>query len=123
MSDWRATAPDAAERVACIGTGLIGTGWVAHFLRRGLDVAIWDANADAMDRAADAMAALWPRLETLGLAPGASLDRLVQAPSLETAVAGAPFVQESGPERLELKQALLEPIAGCRKRSGARRCR
>jgi 3-hydroxyacyl-CoA dehydrogenase len=52
----------------------------------------------------------WPVLERLGLGAGASVDRLGFTVSPEAAVADADFVQESGPERVELKQALFRRL-------------
>ncbi|MZG05476.1 3-hydroxyacyl-CoA dehydrogenase NAD-binding domain-containing protein, partial [Streptomyces sp. SID5614] len=52
-------------------------------------------------------AAAWPALEQLGLANGASQDRLTVTATLEEAVAEAQFVQESAPEKLDLKRDLL----------------
>ena len=52
----------------------------------------------------------WPSLERLGLSPGASRDRLRFADSLEDALADADFVQESSPEVLPAKVALLAAI-------------
>jgi carnitine 3-dehydrogenase len=46
----------------------------------------------------------------LGLSPGASMDRLSIVTNLEEALEGAEFVQESGPERLEVKKALYAKI-------------
>jgi carnitine 3-dehydrogenase len=104
--------PEPAEvrRVACVGAGVIGGGWAAHFLARGYDVVAWDPAPDGEARLRELVATAWPALETLGLAPGAAPDRLRVAPSLEDAVADAEFVQESAPERLELKRALLEAL-------------
>jgi 3-hydroxyacyl-CoA dehydrogenase len=50
--------------------------------------------------------AAWPALETLGLAPGASRDRMRFEADLVTAVKGAELVQENGPERIDFKQKL-----------------
>jgi carnitine 3-dehydrogenase len=104
--------PEPAEvrRVACVGAGVIGGGWAAHFLARGYDVVAWDPAPDGEARLRELVATAWPALETLGLAPGAAPDRLRVAPSLEDAVVDAEFVQESAPERLELKRALLEVL-------------
>ena len=33
--------------VACIGTGLMGSGWAAHFLRAGREVCAYDPNPAA----------------------------------------------------------------------------
>ena len=52
----------------------------------------------------------WISLEALGLAPGASRDRLSFTDDLATAVKNADFVQECAPERLDLKQALYKKL-------------
>jgi len=93
--------------VAVIGTGVIGASWAACFLARGLDVTAWDPADGAEERLRAAVAGHWPALVELGLRPGASADRLAFAASAEEAVASAGFVQENGPERLELKQELI----------------
>ncbi|KOG54147.1 3-hydroxybutyryl-CoA dehydrogenase [Streptomyces griseoflavus] len=105
------TPPSSVRRVACVGAGVIGGGWVAHFLARGYDVTAWDPAPDAEDKLRLLIVAAWPALEQLGLAEGASADRLTMARSLAEAVAGAEFVQESAPEQLELKRDLLAQLA------------
>ncbi|OKI00607.1 3-hydroxybutyryl-CoA dehydrogenase [Streptomyces sp. CB02923] len=104
------TPPSSVRRVACIGAGVIGGGWVAHFLARGYDVTAWDPAPDAEDKLRRLVSAAWPALERLGLAEGASADRLTMAPTLAEAVADAEFVQESAPEKLELKRDLLTQL-------------
>jgi carnitine 3-dehydrogenase len=101
---------DRVRRVACIGAGVIGGGWAAHFLARGYDVVAWDPAPDGADRLRELVATAWPALTELGLAPGAAPERLSCAATLEAALAGAEFVQESAPERLDLKRALLIEI-------------
>ncbi|MFD9812181.1 3-hydroxyacyl-CoA dehydrogenase NAD-binding domain-containing protein [Streptomyces sp. NPDC059080] len=103
-------APEDVRRVACIGAGVIGGGWVAHFLARGYDVTAWDPAPDAEDKLRRLVAAAWPALEQLGLAEGASQDRLTVTATLAEAVADAQFVQESAPEKLELKRSLLAEL-------------
>ncbi|MFD4024390.1 3-hydroxyacyl-CoA dehydrogenase NAD-binding domain-containing protein [Streptomyces sp. NPDC058576] len=100
-------APEDVRRVACVGAGVIGGGWAAHFLARGYDVTAWDPAPDAAVRLRRLIAAAWPALEQLGLADGASQDRLTVTATLEEAVADAQFVQESAPEKLDLKRDLL----------------
>jgi len=103
-------APEAVRRVALVGAGVIGAGWAAHFLARGLDVVASDPASGAEDRLRGAVDNAWPALERLELADGASRDRLAFAETLEDAVAEADFIQESAPENEDLKTALLARI-------------
>jgi carnitine 3-dehydrogenase len=102
--------PGEVRRIACIGAGVIGGGWAAHFLARGYEVLAWDPAPDGEARLRELVATAWPALEVLGLAAGASPDRLSFARSLQAAVAGAEFVQESAPERLDLKREIIAAI-------------
>ncbi|MBA2559670.1 MAG: L-carnitine dehydrogenase [Propionibacteriales bacterium] len=110
MSRSSRPAPDAVQTVAVIGTGVIGGGWAAHFLRMGFDVVAWDPGSEAPARLSSLLDTAWPSLERLGLRPGAGRDRLRLATTLEEAVAAADFVQESSPEVLAAKVALLATI-------------
>jgi len=105
-----AVAPDEVRTVACVGTGVIGGGWAAHFLARGYDVVAWDPGPDAEARVRSVVDAAWPALTELGLAPGASRDRLRTFDALEDAVGVADFVQESGPEDRDLKVELIARV-------------
>ena len=98
------------RRVAVVGTGVIGASWVAHFLAQGLDVVATDPSPCAEDRLRADVAAHWPILIELGLAEGASIDRLEFSEDTATAVADADFVQENGPERIDLKHALFATL-------------
>jgi carnitine 3-dehydrogenase len=102
--------PETVRTVAVVGAGVIGAGWAAHFLRQGYDVVAWDPGSGAAHRLASFVGNAWPVLERLGLDPGASPDRLRFAGSLGEATAGAEFVQESAPEVLEAKVALLAEL-------------
>jgi len=95
------------RRVAVVSTGVIGASWVAHFLAHGLDVTATDPADGAEERLRADVAAHWPLLERLGLADGASPQRLRFTSDPAEAVADADFVQENGPEREEVKNALF----------------
>lgn len=96
--------------MALIGTGVIGSGWAARALANGLDVIAWDPAPGIERRLRAAVRNAWPALKVVGLRDGASPRRLTFAADLETAVKGADFVQESGPEEERLKRSLLAQI-------------
>jgi carnitine 3-dehydrogenase len=102
--------PGAVRNVACIGGGTIGGGWAAFFLSRGLDVVVADPHPDAERHGRAIIAQAWPYLESLGLAPGADPERIRFTASIGDAVRDAEFVQESAPERAEVKAAIFREI-------------
>lgn len=94
------------NRVAVIGTGVIGASWSALFLAKGLHVSATDVAPNAEAALRKFVADAWPALEQIGLAPGASQDNLTFSADFATAVNGADLVQENGPERIEFKKKL-----------------
>lgn len=106
-----ATSQDkTVARVAVVGTGVIGVSWTALFLAHGLDVSATDPAPGAEARLREGVRAHWPALQRLGLAGDASVNRLTFTPDLTEAVAEVEFVQESGPEREDLKQQLFRDL-------------
>lgn len=103
-------APAPPQRVAVVGTGVIGSGWAALFLAQGLDVVAFDPAPGAERRLRAAVDAAWPSLIQLGTAAQADPAKLQFARSLAHAVAEAEFVQENGPEHSGLKQALFAEL-------------
>lgn len=98
------------KKIAVVGTGVIGNGWIARFLAHGYVVIATDPAPNAELRMRNDVAKAWPSLEKIGLAEGASLDRLTFERDLEKAVTEADLIQENAPEREELKKKLLADI-------------
>src|SRR6266704_2584718 len=98
------------RRVAIIGTGVIGASWATLFLAKGLDVIATDIAPNAEAALRGFVKAAWPAVERLGLAPGASQSRLTFTADMPTAVRGADFVQENGPERIDFKKKLYRQL-------------
>jgi carnitine 3-dehydrogenase len=96
---------------AALGVGVIGSGWVSRALAHGLDVIAWDPAQGAEKQLRANVANAWPALERVGLKPGASQERLRFVATIEEAVADADFVQESAPEREDLKLSLHEKVS------------
>ncbi len=102
--------PKTVTRVTSLGAGPIGGGWTAHFLARGFDVTAYLHDEAETPAFMSILNTAWRSLTELGLAPGASLDRLRIVTDLEESLEAAEFVQESGPERLDIKQALYAQL-------------
>lgn len=100
-----------SQHIAVIGAGTIGASWAALFLARGHDVAASDPSPQGEAFARRFIDNAWPTLETLGcVVPGASPSRFRFHKDPAAAADGAAFVQESGPEREDLKVALFSSI-------------
>jgi 3-hydroxyacyl-CoA dehydrogenase len=96
----------AINRVAIIGTGVIGASWTALFLAKGLEVTATDVAPNAETSLRKFIEEAWPALKRLGLSSGASQANLKFTPDLSAAVKEADFVQENGPERIDFKRKL-----------------
>ena len=103
-------ASDQVKHVTSIGAGPIGAGWAAHFLARGYDVTAYLHDRNEEDKFMSVVNTAWPCLIDLGLADGASMDRLTITDDLAKATKDAQFIQESAPERLPIKQDLDETL-------------
>src|ERR1700723_2032833 len=97
-------------RVAIVGAGVIGASWATAFLARGIDVVASDPAPGAEEELRKTVEAQWPAMQRIGLSPGASTERLPFVASPEDAVADAGFVQENGPERLDIKRDLFRRL-------------
>jgi carnitine 3-dehydrogenase len=98
------------KRVGIVGTGVIGASWAAYYLARGLDVSATDPADRAEGKLRRLVDEYWPALEQAGLTSGASRERLTFSRDLEGAVRDAEFIQENGPERLDVKRDLIAKI-------------
>lgn len=98
---------------AIIGAGVIGAGWCARFLLNGWNVTVSDPNPAAEQtvlKVLEHARRAFPQLHDMPLPPAGQLR---MASSLAEAVEGADWVQESIPERLDIKLSLyaeIEPL-------------
>ena len=99
------------KRISVIGAGTIGASWAAYFLARGFEVAAYDPAPNGEDFARRFIDNAWPTLEKLkAVQPGADRKRFSFFKDPAAAAKGASFVQESGPEREDVKIELLAAI-------------
>jgi L-gulonate 3-dehydrogenase len=96
--------------VAVVATGVIGRSWLRVFSRAGVAVKAWDPNPE---RLAHAMA--W-HTDAVKVGIGdedrvaEQLSLVTAVPTLEAALAGAEYVQESGPESLGAKREIYRQL-------------
>jgi L-gulonate 3-dehydrogenase len=92
-----------ADKVAVIGSGLIGRSWAISFSRAGYDVALYDAAPGAADAALGFVDAVLADLHRDGLLNGNKPDavrgRIKVAATMADALRDAVYVQENTPEK------------------------
>ena len=96
-------------RAAVIGTGTMGPGMGAVLARAGIETALYDVSAEALERASGAAELAAGVLERLDAAK-ADGGSLRFESDLGAALDGAEFVLEAIPEKLELKQELFPKL-------------
>ena len=98
------------EKAACIGGGIIGAGWVVRLLLNGIDVSIYDPDPEASRKVGEVMKGARRAYRQM-LPDGLPKEgRLTFAKTIAEAVKDADFIQESVPERLDLKHKVLAEI-------------
>jgi carnitine 3-dehydrogenase len=93
--------------VALLGAGVIGAGWAARLVHNGVDVVIHDPDPEGQRKVGEVLANAERAYRKLTLAPLPERGAVRFAATLEEAVAAADFVQESAPEREDLKRRVL----------------
>jgi 3-hydroxyacyl-CoA dehydrogenase len=98
-------------KIAIIGSGLVGRSWAVSFARAGCDAFLWDSQAGAAEAAVRYIEQILPDLEAndllRGSAPEQVLARLHLAGTVEAALDGAVYAQESTPEDLAVKRQVF----------------
>ncbi|WP_299691139.1 carnitine 3-dehydrogenase [uncultured Tateyamaria sp.] len=103
-----------AQVAAIIGGGVIGGGWAARFLLNGWDVRVFDPSPTAEATLAPVLEQARRALPGLTDVALPSEGRLSFHADLAEAVTGAAWIQESVPERLEIKHNVLAQMqAAC----------
>ena len=98
---------------AIIGSGTIGGGWAARFLIMGWDVVIYDPSDGAEEAFKEMLTNARRSLPGLSDVMLPKEGHLLFSSSLKDAVENADWIQESVPERLELKHDVLSQIQSC----------
>jgi len=97
-------------KAAIIGGGVIGGGWVARFLLNGWDVAVYDPDPEAERKIGEVLENARRSLPSLYDREMPDEGRLSFCDTIATAVDSAVWVQESVPERLDIKHITLADV-------------
>lgn len=97
---------EKVKNISSIGGGPIGGGWTAFFLSKGYNVKSYLHEPKEKEMFMKIVKTAWKSLKKLGLTKDASLNNLSVTCDLKKSLEGSHFVQESAPEKLELKQDL-----------------
>jgi 3-hydroxyacyl-CoA dehydrogenase len=100
------------EKIALVGSGLIGQAWAIVFARAGHQVTMYDASPLVIDQAELQIASRLNDLLRFKLIDDADaiLGRISYAARLGDALEAADYVQESAPERVEVKRELYQEL-------------
>jgi len=102
------------KKVALIGCGLIGQSWAISFLSAGFSVSLFDPTEGVTEAAKEKITAKLSDLQNHGLIGKRKisdyLSQIFLAPSISEAVEDCVYVQESGPENLDIKKELTQNI-------------
>lgn len=95
--------------IAVVGSGLIGQAWAIVFARGGHTVKMWDGDPKAVGNALTLIASQVADLKAAELIddPKALIARISGCRTLEEVLAGAEYVQENLPERVEMKKEIF----------------
>ncbi|NLY35950.1 MAG: L-carnitine dehydrogenase [Tissierellia bacterium] len=102
---------DEIKKVAIVGTGVIGAGWAARILHRGIDVVATDIGPGAEEALREVIANSEKALERVVRVPAEKKGKLTFTSSLKEAVEDADYIQESAPEVETIKIPLLNEIS------------
>jgi len=104
------TKAPGLDNVAVIGCGVIGRSWATVFARAGAKVRVYDARSDAAATVPDKV---FDAVEALGYGEETAREvahRISPVQSLEEALDGAGYAQESVAEDVALKRRLYEEM-------------
>lgn len=107
-----ANAIEAAQNIRTIGIvggGLIGLSWASLFLARGLEVIVYDPDPMVEAAVMPFIESAWQGLRDLGIA----LEPSIRSPRFTSRIddlVEVDFIQECGPDRIEIKRQTVAEL-------------
>ncbi len=98
------------KKIAVIGTGVIGFGWIVRFLAHNKKVIAYDKDIRLKKKIIKEIKRTWPYVRKLFNKKKLKLKNFKYVTSIEEALKEADFVQECAPENYKVKTKLMEII-------------
>ena len=98
------------KKIAVIGTGVIGSGWIIRFLAHNKKVIAYDKDLKFKNKIILEIKQAWPHVKKLFKKKKLKLNNFIYASSLQEAIKDADLIQECVTENYKLKTKLMEVI-------------
>ena len=98
------------KKIAVIGTGVIGSGWIVRFLAHDKKVIAYDKDIRLKKKIILQIKQTWPYVKKLFNKKTLKLKNFSFVTSLKEALKDAEFIQECAPENYKLKIRLMKEI-------------
>ena len=98
------------KKIAVIGAGVIGSGWVVRFLAYNKKVIVYDQDPKLKKKVISEIKRAWPFVKKLFNKKKLKLKNFKYVTNIEDALKDADFIQECAPENYKLKTKLMEII-------------
>tara|TARA_Y100000590_G_scaffold185194_1_gene210999 strand:- start:506 stop:1444 length:939 start_codon:yes stop_codon:yes gene_type:complete len=98
------------KKIAVIGAGVIGSGWVVRFLAYNKKVIVYDQDPKLKKKVISEIKRAWPFVKKLFNKKKLKLENFKYVTKIEDALKDADFIQECAPENYKLKTNLMKII-------------
>lgn len=102
------------KKIACLGGGVIGSSWAIQFAMHGLDVVLRDISDEMLEKSRGQINRYLDSLMSAGALTqerkSEILSHISMTTSTEDALKDVQFIQENGPERLDVKQSIVADV-------------
>ena len=99
------------KKIAVIGCGVIGKGWIIRFLAHNKNVIAYDPDKNLEKEIVKEIKITWPNVKKLFNRKKLNLKNFKFVTSIQYAIKDADFIQECAPENYKLKTKLMKNIS------------
>ena len=98
------------KKIAVIGAGVIGSGWIVRFLAHNKKVIVYDQDPKLKKKVISEIKRAWPFVKKLFNKKKLKLKNFKYVTNIEDALKDADFIRECAPENYKLKTKLMKII-------------